>query len=57
MLAPSNVETLMVIAKYVSPDDGFPVEGFLPILGLVSDPAESILDIVVGYLRVERLQS
>jgi hypothetical protein len=46
----SHVDQLTVIVRYVSPDDGLPVERFVTFLELKNHSGESMADVVVNNL-------
>lgn len=49
----SNVDQLTVIVRYVSPDDGLPVERFLNFIPLENHSGASLAGVVVDYLTKE----
>ncbi|KAL3891609.1 hypothetical protein ACJMK2_003864 [Sinanodonta woodiana] len=49
----SHIDQLTVIVRYVSPDDGFPIERFLTFLEMGSHTGESMIKLVHNYLTNE----
>lgn len=47
----SHVDQLAVIVRYVSPDDGFPIERFLTFLQLNDHSGKNIANVVLNYLE------